>query len=176
MPLRFKAPLALLVALGLLVSGAGLAAADTLLRLNGIGPLRLGMTRSAALATGWLTHRTSGCPLGGPPLPTVYRVTGRRAPRGLSGTAEFDGGKLRVLSFTRGVHTRVGVTVGRTTVSAMVHRYRAAGFRARAQYIATFQGTFVTVRRTDRGPQLLGAFASRNVVEMLAVPDVPVCE
>lgn len=152
------------------------ATADTLLRLNGIGPLRLGMSRSAALATGWLTHRSSGCPLGGPPLPVVYRLAGRRAPRGLSGMAEFDGGKLRVLSFTRGVHTRVGVTVGRTTVSAMVHRYRAAGFRARAQYIATFQGTFVTVRRTARGPQLLGAFASGSVVETLAVPDVPVCE
>jgi len=176
MPLRSKAPLALLVALGVLVSGAAPAAADTLLRLNGIGPLRLGMSRSAALATGWLTHRTSGCPLGGPPLPVVYRVAGRRAPRGLSGTAEFDGGKLRVLSFTRGVHTRVGVTVGRTTVGAMVHRYRAAGFRASAQYIATFQGTFVTIRRTARGPQLLGAFASGNVVQTLAVPDVPVCE
>lgn len=176
MLLRSKAPLALLMALAVLAVAAGPAASDTLLRLNGIGPLRLGMSRSAALATGWLAHRTSGCPLGGPPLPIVYRLAGRRAPRGLSGTAEFDGGKLRVLSFTRGVHTRVGVTVGRTTVGAMVHRYRAAGFRASAQYLSTFQGTFVTVRRSARGPQLLGAFASANVVETLAVPDVPVCE
>jgi hypothetical protein len=87
--------------------------ATTVLRLDGIGPLRLGMTRTAALATGWLAGRSPGCPLGGAP-PITYRFTGANAPKGIKGSAEFADGRLTTLSFTRGVRTSTGVTVGRT--------------------------------------------------------------
>ena len=150
------------------------AAATTVLRLDGIGPLHLGMTRSAALGTGWLADRSTGCELAGPPLPITYRFTGAKAPAGIAGIAEFHGNRLRGLSFTRGVRTSFGVTVRRTRTSRMVARYRQVGFKASARFDETFQGTFVTVRRN--GDEVLGGFGEHGIVTILAIPAVPVCE
>jgi hypothetical protein len=159
----------------LLFGGSTQAAiAATVLRLDGIGPLHLGMTRAAALETGWLAGRATGCELGGPPLPITYRFTGAKAPRGIVGIAEFQANRLHSLSFTRGVRTSTGVTVGRTTTSRMVSRYRSAGFKATARYVETFQGTFVTVKRN--GAQVVGGFGEHGVITTVAVPVVPVCE
>jgi hypothetical protein len=165
---------AALAVVTLLVMPATDATASTVLRLDGVGPLRLGMTRTAALATGWLAERTPGCELGGPPLPITYRLTGRRAPSDLRGAAEFRGGHLRGLSFTAGVRTTTGVAVRTTTTARMVARYRSAGFSASAQFVPIFGGTFVDVRRSGR--QVLGGFAHGRVVTTLAIPGVPVCE
>lgn len=152
------------------------AAAKPLLRLNGIGPLKLGMTRAAAVKTGWLARRGTGCPLGGPPLPITYRVRGAKVPSGVRGMAEFVRGRLRNLSFTRGVRTATGVVVGQTTVTGMVAAYHRAGFRASARFEETFQGTFVTVRRRAGGRQVIGAFGEGLVVQILAIRRVQVCE
>ena len=153
---------------------ADAAPAPTVLRLDGIGPLRLGMTRTAALETGWLAARSTGCELGGPPLPITYRFTGAKAPAGVVGSAEFHSHRLRVLSFTRGVRTSTGVTVGRTTTSRMAARYRQAGFAASTQFVETFQGTFVTVKR--HGHQVVGGFGEHGVVTSIAIPGIAVCE
>jgi len=150
------------------------ASATTVLHLNGIGPLRLGMPRAAAVATGWLADRGAGCELVSP-RPVTYRFTGRSAPAGVRGAAQFDGGVLTALSFTRGVRTPTGVRVGHTTSARMVARYRAAGFRASAAFEPIFGGTFVTVRRPN-GRQVLGAFAERRRITQLAVPAIPVCD
>ena len=150
------------------------ATASTVLRLDGIGPLHLGMSRTAAVQTGWLAGRSTGCELGGPPLPVTYRFTGPKAPRGLVGTAEFHANRLRVLSFTRGVRTSTGVTVRRTTASRMVARYRQAGFTASARFVDTFQGTFVTIKRHGQG--VVGGFAEHRVLTMIAIPAIAVCE
>jgi hypothetical protein len=147
--------------------------ATNVLRLDGIGPLHLGMTRTAALATGWLAGRGSGCPLGGTP-PITYRFTGAKAPKGIRGSAEFSGGRLRTLSFTRGVRTSTGVTVGRTTTARMATRYRSAGFTASARFVSTFQGTFVRVKR--HGRDVVGGFGEGSVVTIVAIPTVSVCE
>jgi hypothetical protein len=147
--------------------------ATTVLRLDGIGPLHLGMTRTDALGTGWLASRGSGCPLGGTP-PITYRFTGAKAPKGIKGSAEFSAGRLTTLSFTRGVRTSTGVTVGRTTTARMVARYRAAGFTASARLVSTFQGTSVRVRR--HGRDVVGGFGEGSVVTTVAIPVVPVCE
>lgn len=161
---------------------AGAQAAQTL-RLDGIGPLRLGMTRAAALRTGWLAQRGRGCELGGPPIPITYRFTGPRAPSGLVGVAEFSGrtGRLRNLSFTRGVRTATGVVVRQTTARGMVTRYRDAGHPVRALFVDTFGGTFVTVRARRGGAQAIGGFApgraaARRPLTTIAIPFVPVCE
>ena len=172
--------LAILAAIALPAAPAGSSSAGstTVLRLDGIGPLKLGMTQTAALRTGWLSNRGRGCPLGGPPVPVTYRLAGPRAPAAVRGFAEFRGGRLRNLSFTRGVRTGTGVTVGRTRAARMVARYRRAGFSASAQFVDTFRGTFVTVRR--RGRTVLGGFGQggprRSVVRTLAIPAVAVCE
>jgi hypothetical protein len=171
-----KAVLGVAVA-GVAAAGAAVSAsAATLLRLDGIGPLHLGMSRADAVATGWLAHRMPGCELAGPLRPVVYRFAGPRAPARLHGDAELDRGRLRVLSFSHGVRTAVGVVVRHTTTTDMVARYRRAGFRASARYDSTFQGTFVTVRRRHGGRQVIGAFAEHSVITTLAVPGVPVCE
>jgi hypothetical protein len=147
--------------------------ATTVLRLDGIGPLQLGMTRTAALATGWLAGRRFGCPLGGTP-PITYRFTGPKAPRAIMGSVEFANNRLSTMSFTRGVRTSTGVTVGRTTAARMVARYRAAGFTASARFESTFQGTFVRVRR--HGRDVVGGFADSSAVTIVAIPAVSVCE
>jgi hypothetical protein len=148
-------------------------ASTTVLRLDGIGPLHLGMTRTAALATGWLASRSPGCPLGGTP-PITYRLTGAKAPRAIKGSVEFADNRLSTMSFTAGVRTSTGVTVGRTTAARMVARYRAAGFTASASFVSTFQGTFVRVRR--HGRDVVGGFGAGSVVTIVAIPAVPVCE
>jgi hypothetical protein len=152
---------------------AATPASTTVVRLDGIGPLRLGMTRTAALATGWLAGRRSGCPLGGTP-PITYRFTGARAPRAIKGSVEFVDDRLSTMSFTAGVRTSTGVTVGRTTAARMVARYRAAGFTASARFDGTFQGTFVRVRR--HGHDVVGGFADAGAVSIVAIPAVSVCE
>ena len=101
--------------------------------------------------------------------------SGRRAPAGLRGFAEFNSGKLTDLSFTRGVRTATGVRVGQTTITRMVSRYRAVGFLASARFVDTFGGTFVAVRRRN-GRQVLAAFAQGRVITTISVPAVPVCE
>jgi hypothetical protein len=160
-------------ALALAAADAPSAGAATL-RLDGIGPLRLGMTRAAAVSTGWLAHRGRGCPLGGTP-PITYRVDGRQAPRGVRGTVEFSGGRLTDMTFTAGVRTTAGVTVGHTTPARMAARYRTlGGFRVASSFEETFGGTFVTVSRD--GDAVLGGFAQGPRVTILAIPTVPVCE
>jgi hypothetical protein len=149
------------------------APATTVLRLDGIGPLHVGMSRTAALGTGWLAERSPGCPLGGTP-PITYRFTGPRAPKAIRGSAEFENGRLTTMSFTRGVRTSTGVTVGRTTTARMVARYRAAGFAASARFDSTFQGTFVRVRR--HGRDVVGGFGEGRVVSIVAIPAIAVCE
>lgn len=155
-------------------------AATTLLRLHGIGPLRIGMTRAAAVATGWLAKPHKGCSLGGPPLPVDYRLAGPKAPEGVRGTAEFMHGRLRDLAFSAGVRTSTRVTVGHTTVGQMVHRYRRAGYVASSQFADTFGGRFVTVRHHGSRREVLSAFANGrstdHAIVTLAVPSVPVCE
>jgi hypothetical protein len=145
----------------------------TVLRLDGIGPLQLGMTRTAALGTGWLAGRRPGCPLGGTP-PITYRFTGPKAPRAIRGSAEFENNRLSTLSFTRGVRTSTGVTVARTTTARMVARYRTAGFTASARFESTFQGTFVRVRR--HGRDVVGGFGEGGIVTIIAIPAVAACE
>jgi hypothetical protein len=153
---------------------AGAATTPTVLRLDGVGPLRLGMTRADAVRTGWLAGRGTGCKLGGPPYPITYRLKGRAAPKGLTGSAEFNGGKLTSLAFTKGVRTAAGVVVNRTTTAQMVSRYRARGYKAKASLSSLFGGTFVDVGK--RGKQLLGGFATAKVVEQLAIPQIATCE
>jgi hypothetical protein len=157
-----------------LLAAPATAGATTVLRLDGIGPLKLGMTRTDAVATGWLATRGKGCPLGGPPVPITYRFSGPKAPSGISGTAEFANGHLSGLSFTRGVLTTAGITVGKTRLVRMWQRYRALGFTAFGRYDNTFQGTFVTVKR--HGHTVLGGFGEGPTVTVLGLPDVPVCE
>ncbi|MDO8210624.1 hypothetical protein [Conexibacter sp. CPCC 206217] len=157
------------------------AAALPTLRLDGIGPLRLGMTSAAALRTGWLANRGRGCELAGDPLPFVFQFRGPRAPAGLVGIATFDGStrKLTNISFRRGVRTATGVVAGQTTATGMVNRYKDAGFSARAQFFDTFAGTLVTVRRG--GKRVVGGFANgrasaRRPLATLAIPGVSICD
>jgi hypothetical protein len=155
-------------------AGQAGAASTATLRLDGIGPLKLGMTRTAAVRTGWLSNRGTGCELGGPPLPITYRLKGSEAPKGVTGVAEFNGGKLTHLSFTKGVRTATGVVLGTTTTAQMVSRYRNAGYMAKAQYSGVFEGTFVDVKKGSR--QVIGGFGTGKTVTTLAIPAVRVCD
>jgi hypothetical protein len=166
---RFLLVLPLTLLLAAPASGA------TLLRLDGIGPLSLGMSRMAALDTGWLSNRSTGCELGGKPYPIGYKLKGAQAPAGLDGIAEFNDGKLSTLVFDGGVRTATGVVPGKTTVAQMVKRYRDAGFKASARYDEVFAATFVRVKRTG-GKQVIFGYASGTVVDTVGIPFIPFCE
>jgi hypothetical protein len=144
------------------------------LRIDGIGPLKLGMRQNAAVATGWLAGRTLGCELAGPNRPIVYKFSGPKAPAGIDGTAEFSGGKLQTLSFSKGVTTTKGVVAGVSTIKQMLARYRTAPFSASARFDTTFVGTFVTVHRGSRS--VMGGFGEKKIVTLIGIPAVPVCE
>ena len=175
MPCR-RLPIVLAIAAAGLAGAPALAgsAPVTTLRLDGIGPLKLGMKRSAALATGWLAGRRPRCPLGGAPIPLVYTLTGVKAPHAVAGTAEFDHDRLKYLVLTRGVRTTAGVTVRTTTLAGMKKRYRQAGYGATSAYSQTFGGTFVAV--TKAGHHVIAGFGRATRVTTLAVPVVPLCD
>jgi hypothetical protein len=172
--LRRAAPLGVVVLLAAGSATAEVRGSSPVLRLDGVGPLRLGMSRAEAVATGWLSDPTPGCELAGPPLPVVYKLKGPKAPAGIVGTVEFDRGTLRVFAFSAGVRTAFGVAVPGGTVGDLLKRARAAGLSATSIYDATFAGRFVTVNRG--GQQVLGAFADQSAISTIAVPYVPVCE
>lgn len=147
--------------------------------LKGIGPLRLGMSRGAALRTGWLAERATGCELGGRPYPITYKLTGPKAPAGIRAVAQFHRNKLQTIAFDGGVRTAHGVVVGKTTARGMANRYRAAGFTVKVRYESIFRGTFVMVSRGNRdliGGYARGRLSARRPVSTLALPYVPTCE
>ena len=174
---RRAARLGAMGAILLLTAGSAWAdgrGSSPVLRLDGIGPLRLGMGRAEAAATGWLSDPGPGCELAGTPPPVVYRFKGPKAPAGIVGTVEFDRDTLRVFAFSAGVRTSFGVSIPGGTVGDLLKRARAAGLSATSVYDPTFAGRFVTVNRG--GQQVLGAFARQNAIATLAVPYVPVCD
>lgn len=164
-----------LLALSAFAITATSAPADTLLRLDGIGPLTLGQARSAAVDTGWLSDPGEGCELQRP-VPTVYRLLGSQAPKGLRGSAEFNDGKLTSISVSKGARTAVGVRVGKTTAAGMTRAYRKRGYKVRSERSATFGGTFVTVFDRD-GDAVIGGFATGGMrLTTLAIPRIQTCE
>lgn len=147
-------------------------AATPLMRLNGTGPVKLGMTRAAAVSTGWLAHKTLGCELASP-RPVVFQFNGPKAPAGLKGSASFVGGRLVNISFRSGVRTRLGIRPGVSTTGAMVRAYRQGGFRVTNVFDPVFQARFVTA---TRGGRSIAAVASSAVIDTIAVPRIEVCE
>jgi hypothetical protein len=155
-----------------LTATAGASAATPLLRLDGVGPVKLGMTRAAAVSTGWLAHKTLGCELASP-RPVVFQFDGPKAPAGLKGSASFAGGKLTNISFREGVRTRLGIRPGVSTTTAMVRAYRRAGFHVTNVFDTTFQARFVNA---TRGGRSIAAVAGSSVIDNISVPRVEVCE
>lgn len=150
------------------------AAAPAVLRLDGVGPLKLGMTRAAAVRTGWLSGRSTGCPLGGPPVPVVYKLDGRGAPAAVNGTAQFENGRLTVFTFRAGVRTANGTAPGVTTLDQMRARYRRAPYTVKSETSTVFGGRFVRVLRGSA--PVIAAFGSKKTVETLGLPFVPTCD
>ena len=150
------------------------ATASTILDLDGLGPVKLGMDENAVISTGWIGDKSDGCELASPP-PSTYTFSGDSAPAGVTGTLTFTDGALESIVVTRGAQTALGIAPRRSTARTMVRRYRAAGFRVRSQYVRTFGGTFVTVRQGTR-PVLAGFARRGKPLSYLGIPFLPVCE
>ncbi len=148
------------------------AATPPRLRLTGIGPLTLGMTRPAAVATGWLANPQAGCEFYGPTA-RGYDFTGPQAPAGLVGNASFTNGKLVNISFRRGVQTHVGVRPGVSTRQAMVRAYRQGGFVVTDRFQPVFQTRFITARR---GGKSIQATTRAGKVFQLSIPLTEICD
>ncbi len=151
-------------------------AAPPRLRLNGIGPLKFGMTVAQAQATGWIANRTPGCELQSP-RPVGYDLTGPSAPAGLRGDVTFVRGKLVNVAVDKGATTITNVRPGVTTAARMARAYRQAGYWVTSDYEPVFQARFITATRG--GKTIVGiapGFSTAKVVTSLSVPFANVCE
>lgn len=158
------------------VMTATASAATPRLRLNGIGPLTIGMTKSQALATGWIANQQLGCELASP-RPRVLDFTGPNAPAGLQGSVSFQRGTLTDITIARGAITRTGVQPGVTTARRMIRAYRDAGFVVTSRFDPVFQARFTTAYRGGKTIVGLSLGSSRNrVLRSVSVPFVPLCE
>ncbi len=151
---------------------AGAASAPTRVRLDGVGPITLGMTRADAAKTGWLSNPHRNCPDKGT-VANGYELHGAKAPGGLGASVAFAGGTLRAISLEKGARTQTGVTVGVSTLTRMASAYRAAGYQVKAKRYPTVGGTYVTVRR--KGIIVVQGFGTGKLVQTLGLPFIPVC-
>lgn len=151
--------------------------APTTIRLDGIGPVRVGMKLRAVEATGWIRSTAETCFGGSVPLPTVSHSDGPRAAPGVSFGAYFRGrganSTLTNIMFASGARTELGIRPGVSTAAQMVARYRRAGFTVRTTYLREYGGTFVDVVR--RGKVVMTGFAQgrlgdRRALGVLAIP------
>lgn len=152
------------------------SAATPRLRLDGIGPLTLGMTTSQAVATGWLATPQPGCELESP-RPVGYSLRGSSAPAGLRGSVIFRSGRLSEVIVDKGARTITGVRPGVTTARAMIVAYRRAGYWVTSVYEPVFQTRFITARRG--GKTIVGiapGISTAKVVGSLGVPGITACE
>lgn len=157
---------------------AGGATPGATIRTDGVGPLKLGMTRAAAVRTGWLSDRTTGCELAGKPYPLVYRLDGRGAPKAVEGTATFANGRLTLFTFTAGVRTANGTTPGVTDLAQAKARYSRAPYSAQTT-TSQLDGTrFLRVRK--RGRDAFEMFTKtadgRGPISLIGLPYVPICD
>lgn len=130
------------------------APSNTTLRFDGIGAIRLGMTRNAAYKTGLIRSHADTCLDGKKPLPVSYGSDGPKAAPGSRFTSYFRGGRngrLMHIFVTAGVRTELGIRPGVSTASEMMRVYRRAGYTVRARTRPDFAGvTFVDVLRRGR--------------------------
>ncbi len=138
------------------------AASPSTLRLDGIGSLRLGMTRSAAYATGVLRSSSQIC-LDRKSPPVAYVSDGPRATPGVKVTAYFPSGRnsrLTHLIASSGATTELGIRPGVSTAAQMIARYRRAGYAVKTQWIDDLGLTLVNVSRRGR-PVIAGMVNTR---------------
>lgn len=153
------------------------APSNTTLRLDGIGALRLGMTRNTAYKTGLIRTHSETCLDRKKPLPISYGSDGPKAAPGSRFTAYFKGGRngrLTHILATAGVRTELGIRPGVSTVSQLTKAYRRAGFTIRTRTRRDFAGvTFVDVlsRRSVVMTALVnGSARSKTPLAGIAIP------
>ncbi len=128
-------------------------APGTTVRFDGIGGLRLGMTRSKAFATGVLRTASETCFDSPAPRPVTYSSDGPKNAAGARYQAIFRGGrngKLTHLQFVSGVRTELGIRPGVSTAAQMAVTYRRAGYTVRTTFDGAYNSTFVEVRKGRR--------------------------
>ncbi len=130
------------------------APSNTTLRFDGIGAIRLGMTRNAAYKTGLIRSHSDTCLDGKKPLPVSYGSDGSRAAPGSRFTSYFKGGRngrLTHILAIAGVRTELGIRPGVSTASEMIKVYRRARYTVRTRTRPDFAGvTFVDVLTRGR--------------------------
>ena len=159
------------------VVAARRTASPTTLRLDGIGPLRLGMSRNSAYAFGLLRSSTETCLGAKPPLPVSYASDGPRATPGVRFTAYFTGGrngKLTHVMVYDGARTELGIRPGVSTAAQMIARYKRAGYTVKTEWRGDLGATFVNVTRRGK-PVMTGMVnarlsAKRTPLFLVAVP------
>ena len=130
------------------------APSGTTLRLDGIGPLRLGMTRNAAYKTGVIRSHSDTCLDRKKPLPISYGSDGPRVAPGAKFISYFRGGRngrLTHIFASSGVRTQLGIRPGVSTAPEMIRAYRRAGYTVRSRTRRDFAGvTFLDVLSRGR--------------------------
>ncbi|MDO8189474.1 hypothetical protein Q5424_26270 [Conexibacter sp. JD483] len=164
------------------VASAKRVPVGTLLRLDGIDKLRLGMTRNAGYATGQLRTTAETCLDGKRPLPITYGSDGPKAAPAARYTAYFRGGRngrLTHVTAFGGVVTELGIRPGVSTGQQLVARYKRAGYTVRSEWVANLNATVIHVLRGRR--QVLDGLVSarlgrrRTPLTAVAIPRYFLC-
>lgn len=156
-------------------------ASGTTIRFDGIGPLRLGMTRSKAYATGTIRTAAETCFDSPAPRPVNYSSDGPRNAAGARFQAIFRGGRngrLTHLLFVSGVRTELGIRPGVSTAAQMAAAYRRAGYTVSTTFDSSYNSTFVAVRRGRRAlmtGMATGRLRAHKPLHSIGIPGNFVC-
>lgn len=150
------------------------AAAVPLLRLDGIGPLMLGMSEADAEATGWLSNRSAPwCPFAGTEDPT-WDLAGPSAPAGVDGYLIFREGEIDQVVIRSGTTTDEGIGAG-ASFGDLSDTYGGLGYEVDSYARFESFDDFATVEQADE-PRLMTTLNSDGSIEWIGVPYISVCD
>lgn len=150
-------------------------------RLSGqaLGPIELGMSRRAALATGWLGDAQETCSdiIGGGAEPGEYsyELDGEQSPGSLSGQVEFFDDRVTMIQVNSEVELPNGVTFDTGWDNPTAERVHRTGLQLLLRGVLRFE-------RPRRRCALQAATSSGctsrtpRAAPSLAIPDVTVCD
>lgn len=145
------------------------------LGLDGIGPLKIGMSESAAENTGWLSDRqVPWCPFASETDPS-YQLEGPEAPAELDGLVIFMEGSLNQIVVRAGAATGEGIGIGTSTLDDLTEAYGTRGYQVDSYSRFEDYDDFATVNRGDE-THLMAALGSGGEISLLGVPHLSVCD
>ena len=150
-----------------------------LLAGDGLGPLRLGMSRSDALDSGWLGEPQETCSdmIGGGAAPGeyAYMLDGPQAPEGLSGSVEISDDEITTIGVSKSVAMPNGVTFDSAwDATRAMETLQSAGYRV--SVTSTFEPEDSATATSPDGAEFGFYFSDARGSASVAIPTMSICD